>query len=321
VKTAGRRPARCRRRCATPGSALSRCWELSIFTGQDGSVPRSAVGGSRTQIIPNPGNPLDWDRFAYVRSNSLRYSDPTGHWTEDELEQALGEDWKIKYFGEDAVFYGRDKLMAFLLSENTTDPITLELIRALFEVSFAAHSAGLVFSTIDALGARVTIAIPTVAYGGLSFDIVLNLTSGEFSVFGSPEIGIAIGEGAAVVGGVTLYRYCPSNDYFRGTAKSVGIIGGAVIGVNVEKTWGGVHQFQDPSDVLDGGFIGVGPAVPGVAIFGSLSFAFEGLRVDQAGYHKWPYVPPLIDVLSDVGEVIWNDILHLPLPMQSPVVI
>jgi hypothetical protein len=29
--------------------------------------------------VPNPGNPLDWDRYSYVRNNPLRYVDPSGH--------------------------------------------------------------------------------------------------------------------------------------------------------------------------------------------------------------------------------------------------
>ena len=34
---------------------------------------------SADTIIPNPGNPLDLNRYAYVRSNPLKYIDPTGH--------------------------------------------------------------------------------------------------------------------------------------------------------------------------------------------------------------------------------------------------
>ena len=34
---------------------------------------------SPDSIIPNPGNPLDWDRYQYVRSNPVRYNDPSGH--------------------------------------------------------------------------------------------------------------------------------------------------------------------------------------------------------------------------------------------------
>lgn len=33
-------------------------------------------------MIPNPGNPLDWDRYAYARSNPINYVDPSGHWPE-----------------------------------------------------------------------------------------------------------------------------------------------------------------------------------------------------------------------------------------------
>jgi RHS repeat-associated protein len=30
-------------------------------------------------LIPQPSNPLDWDRYAFVRNNPLRYNDPSGH--------------------------------------------------------------------------------------------------------------------------------------------------------------------------------------------------------------------------------------------------
>jgi len=30
-------------------------------------------------IVPDPFNPLDWDRYAYVRSSPLKYTDPDGH--------------------------------------------------------------------------------------------------------------------------------------------------------------------------------------------------------------------------------------------------
>jgi RHS repeat-associated protein len=32
-------------------------------------------------IVPDPGNPADFDRYAYVRNNPLRYTDPSGHCT------------------------------------------------------------------------------------------------------------------------------------------------------------------------------------------------------------------------------------------------
>src|SRR5574340_768412 len=30
-------------------------------------------------LVPNPGNPLDWDRYAYVRNNPVNLIDPNGH--------------------------------------------------------------------------------------------------------------------------------------------------------------------------------------------------------------------------------------------------
>ncbi|MBC7252118.1 MAG: RHS repeat-associated core domain-containing protein [Anaerolineae bacterium] len=35
-------------------------------------------------IVPEAGNPQDLNRYAYVRHNPLRYTDPSGHWTFEE---------------------------------------------------------------------------------------------------------------------------------------------------------------------------------------------------------------------------------------------
>jgi RHS repeat-associated protein len=33
-------------------------------------------------IIPSPGNPQAWDRYAYANNNPLYYTDPSGHWSD-----------------------------------------------------------------------------------------------------------------------------------------------------------------------------------------------------------------------------------------------
>ena len=40
-------------------------------------------------IVPNPGNPASLNRYAYVMNNPLRYTDPTGHIEEDEVDEAV----------------------------------------------------------------------------------------------------------------------------------------------------------------------------------------------------------------------------------------
>ena len=68
-------------------------------------------------IVPNPGDPQALNRYAYVRNNPLRYTDPTGFFSEEQLVQWFGENWRdlfsdawqailwLAEFG-DAVVYG-----------------------------------------------------------------------------------------------------------------------------------------------------------------------------------------------------------------------
>jgi len=43
-------------------------------------------------IIPDPGNPQDWDRYAYTRNNALKYTDPSGHMITCDLDSSWGCD-------------------------------------------------------------------------------------------------------------------------------------------------------------------------------------------------------------------------------------
>ncbi len=43
-------------------------------------------------LIPQPGNPQSWDRYADVENNPLRYTDPSGHMVACDLDVGLGCD-------------------------------------------------------------------------------------------------------------------------------------------------------------------------------------------------------------------------------------
>lgn len=85
-----------------------------------------------------------------------------------------------------------------------------------------------------------------------------------------------------------------------------------VIGLNGELNWGGVHRFQDPNDVFRGTFVGTATTSPSLGIYGSLSYSVEVLNINVGGAQWLPRFPTLVDALVDVGNVLWNDIFHLP---------
>ncbi|MFN3786030.1 MAG: RHS repeat-associated core domain-containing protein, partial [Thiothrix sp.] len=43
-------------------------------------------------LVPEAGNALDYHRYAYVRFNPLKYTDPSGHYSVEELMQHFGVD-------------------------------------------------------------------------------------------------------------------------------------------------------------------------------------------------------------------------------------
>ena len=44
--------------------------------------------------MPGAGNPAAWNRYGYVLYNPVKYTDPSGHFSEEQLESFFGEDWK-----------------------------------------------------------------------------------------------------------------------------------------------------------------------------------------------------------------------------------
>ncbi|MDY7078902.1 MAG: RHS repeat-associated core domain-containing protein [Chloroflexota bacterium] len=65
---------------------------------------------SADTIVPNAANPQDLNRYAYARGNPLKYSDPTGYYSEDEIMQAFDAstwDHVLEYFRKGGTLEGR----------------------------------------------------------------------------------------------------------------------------------------------------------------------------------------------------------------------
>jgi hypothetical protein len=41
-------------------------------------------------LIPDPGDPVSYDRYAYTRNNPVRYTDPSGHVTQTPYDPCPG---------------------------------------------------------------------------------------------------------------------------------------------------------------------------------------------------------------------------------------
>jgi RHS repeat-associated protein len=273
---------------------------------------------SADSIVPGARNPQALNRYSYVLGNPLKYTDPSGHWTEEELEQFFGENWMQEYFSKGAVFEGRDQLLKMLQSKSTTGLLELSVIHDLMSTAQGLHAAGLSFGAFDAIGARLTASVGAVLFGGGTADAILNMASGEFSVFGALQGGVLLGDNVQVVGGLLLIRNLARNDDYRKTYGAVGLAGGDIVGINVEGFWSSPMSDRfDPTDKAHGMFVGAGLAIPEIGVYGEMGFSYEALRVDKSGTSLFPQSLGWQDV-KDTFQAVVHDVLLHPIWPWSP---
>ncbi len=278
--------------------------------------------GVFTSRDPWPGDgrrPGTLNGYSYSDGNPLRFADSSGHWSEEALQAALGKDWRDTYFGIGAAFGGRDKLLAFLTSDHTTSDLTLSQVQSFFQGAGVLRGLGSDLSNFDAMGMRLSGNVGVGAFAAVSVDAILNLSSGEFSYFASPEVGVLLGNTVQIVGGTTLIKRLPSNDAYRGAFWAGGGLAGASGSITGELFWGAPMSDRfDPRDTAHGGFVGAGAAVPEFGCYGSLSYSLEVYREDTGGSHWYSPLPQLRQLIGYLQQVIYHDVGMNPIWPWSP---
>ena len=106
---------------------------------------------SPDSIIPNPGDPVSFDHFAYVRNNPLKYSDPSGYFSEDQIKLFMGFDeddpWEyvLRLFEEGGIYAGRWGWLETLRRAEIGDQISIEWAEGILPEGHPALDGPLTF--------------------------------------------------------------------------------------------------------------------------------------------------------------------------------
>lgn len=173
---------------------------------------------SADTIVPGPHNPQAFNRYSYVNNNPLRYVDPTGHWSEEQLTATLGQSWRLRYFGDQAsyrgAYAGNEKFLQFLTSPKTTNDFDLSMVGIAMGVGEFMSTLG--GNTPDAISIRVNGTAESILGAGGSLEAVVNFKSGELSYFGTPGVSGGVSGGAGGDIGISIINDLPSNASYRG---------------------------------------------------------------------------------------------------------
>ena len=264
---------------------------------------------SADTMVPGPHNPQVFNRYSYVNNNPLRYVDPTGHWSEEQLTATLGQSWRFRYFGALApyrgAYAGNEKFLQFLTSPKTTNDFDLSMVGIAMGVGEFVST--LVGNTPDGIAIRGNFGAGAIIGVGNSFEAVVNFRSGELSYFWSPGASGGASGGAGGDIGIAIINDPPSNTAYRGYFGAVKADFKYGAGGTIEGFLGlPLPNFPD-GDIFagaNGAFLGVGLGGE-LDLSAGFSYAFEALRVNTNGREWGPdwrnYHP-----VADAGEILYQ---------------
>ena len=232
-------------------------------------------------IIPDPYNPLDWNRYSYARYNPVKYTDPTGH-----IPACDKDDWACQTHWDDPVVEEEPTWTDEEISAMTPDGRKDSFVFAIgFPTSLHARN-------------RDGMKIPTTFYWGLS--IVYDNTGGiqlyseTLDISFKPRLELSPGEKAN-----------PSDLLGAGVSLTRGLIWKE--GFNTEQYYGEATSWGGGIDIVTADYYESFPdrTLKGLDIGVSAGFPVSGWRISTFAER----ITPRIDLTfwsNDYCFFIWG---------------
>jgi RHS repeat-associated protein len=186
-------------------------------------------------IIPDNYNTLDWDRYAYSRSNPLKYSDPSGHFVNLMVGAVLGAAVGIAVVGANAYFHPEVQLSA----------------RDIVIAAGVGAAAGTLISTGVGAGAGTALGATLLGagVGGGATAVAYTATSG--SEYNSDEmainasIGAVAGAGSGYIGAVAAGTQFAAQVGAKGAQLGLSVLAGEAQQITGDAFGGNLSNSSD----------------------------------------------------------------------------